>query len=364
MIKELVVHLGDTKTGSTSIQNALLQGACQGAGVSVFYPTGNHHNMLVRTLTRKPQFKDREFRFNRIYQRLLKSEDDIGVISAEHFQFVHPDLFIEAVDKYWPEFSGNMRLIAYVRPHAEKLLSSFAERTKLGHVSGSFESFVDKMAQQDTLDYLPRFTAWRDRFGDRFELRPFVRGELYRQDPVADFFRFMLGHEDFQIGSVISSNTSLTLPQLALLRDVHAQLMTQLEARGQKLTRAVMDARATMGRSVAEHMRDSGLGNDGARMKIPAHLEARIRTRYAEDAAALDKAFFTATPMSDAISDIKRLTTSEEQSLEMEHYFSSEVRAGLHTFSAILSGMLLEDPKQFLKLANTTRLMFSTEQDA
>ncbi|MFT7595545.1 MAG: hypothetical protein ACI8R4_002874, partial [Paracoccaceae bacterium] len=51
MINELIIHLGDTKTGSTSIQRALVNKACKSPGVSIEYPTANNHTALVNTLS-------------------------------------------------------------------------------------------------------------------------------------------------------------------------------------------------------------------------------------------------------------------------------------------------------------------------
>lgn len=364
MIRDLVIHLGDTKTGSTSIQQALVQGAYRNTGAVIHYPARTHHNALARTLLRKAQFKNRAARFGRIHDSLSRSEAEIGVISAEHFQFVDPDLFGETLEQYWPDMTDRMRLVAYVRPHAEKLLSSYAERVKLGQVDGSIEDYVESVSRQNMLDYLPRFTAWRDRFGDRFELRPFVRTELFRGDPVADFLRVVLRHERFEITDMATANTALSLPQLALLRVVHDALESGLAARGAEMTADIRDARSAMGRMVAEHMRDQKLGNDGGKLRLPAHLVDPVRARYAEDAAALDAAFFTGTPMRDALDGIERLTGPEGQSLAAEDHFSPQVVAAMRSFGAVLTGMLLHDPKAFHKMALDTRLTFAGDPGA
>jgi hypothetical protein len=364
MIKELVIHLGDTKTGSTSIQNALLQGAFRDAGATILYPTSNHHNALVRTLVRKRLFKQRGPRFERLNTAFKESDADLGVISAEHFQGVAPNLLADVLDEHLPGFYSQTRLISYVRPHAEKLLSAFSERVKLGYHTGSFEAFLDKVEQERELIYLPRFTAWRERFGARFTLRPFVRSELFRGDVVADFFRFLLGHDAFTTADTGTANTSLTLPQLALLRDLHSKLRVGLRDRGLERTLPIQDASATLGRAFSEHLRAVDLGADGAPLAIPAALKERIHTLYAEDAAALDAAFFDGTPMSDALEKMERLTAPGTQSLEAVDHFAPGELALARAFGAMLAKMLLEDPKSFQKLAMSARLMFSTEQDA
>ena len=359
MINELVIHLGDTKTGSTSIQKALLSGAYDVPGETLLYPTRSHHNALVRALNRPRRADEREKRFSKVFDRLSNSEARYGVVSAEHFQFVDPEIFVEAVETYWPGMRERMRLISYVRPHHEKLLSSFSERVKLGHAGEAFEAFLDVMSERKTLDYLPRFRKWRAVFGDRFELRPFVRGELYRQDVIQDFLRYVLGHENFTVSEDVSANTSLTIPQLSILREVHETLARRMQETERKTTPAIVEARSALGRTVNEHIDAKGLGRGGKTYLLPARLADGVRQRYAEDAAALDAEFFSGTPMSDALANISRKTTTERQSLNMKDHFSPETVAAVQALGTVLTGMLLKDPKAFLTQASSTRLMFS-----
>lgn len=362
MVKELIVHLGDTKTGSTSIQKALVTKAYEVPGTELFYPTKNHHIALAKTLTRKPRFKQREARFKRVGQALMDSKADYGIISAEHFQFVDPEIFAAEVQKNWPKMQKNMRLVAYVRPHPDKLLSSFSERVKLGNAMGSFASFVDTISENKGFDYLPRFRKWREVFGDRFTLRPFVRSELHQQDAVSDFFQFVLGHDNFSIADGIVANTSLTVPQLALLREVHKTFRDKVKAKGKKKTPVVNEACGALGRTTSERIRDSGLGQDGAKFKIPARLADQIRDRYAADAAALDAEFFSGTPMASALEKIDTKTTRKRQSLTASEYFPEETLVSFRLFSSILTDMLLEHPAKFTKLAARSRTMLAAEK--
>lgn len=359
MINELIIHLGDTKTGSTSIQKALVQKAYELPGQSICYPTKNNHIAMAKTLSQTRRVPQREARFNRVKQAFDSSSADYGVISAEHFQFVDPQVFAEAMETYWPGLKDRTRLVAYVRPHADKLLSAFSERVKLGSTMGTFEKFCDTLSDNEAIDYLPRFQKWRDIFGDRFTLRPFVRQELFRQDAVSDFFRVMLGNEDFRISDGISANTSLTLPQLSLLREMHEIFTVQLKARGAARTPVTTEARNAMGRTVSERLRASGLGQTGEKIRIPEHLADRIATRYRADAEALDAAFFEGRPMSAALEKIASKTTAAPQRLNAEAHFSDETVASFRIFAGLLADMLLDDPKGFQKSASQTRIMLA-----
>ncbi|MEQ3669455.1 hypothetical protein [Pseudophaeobacter sp.] len=362
MIKELIVHLGDTKTGSTSIQRALVQKAYELPGTRICYPTSNNHIAMAKTLTRKHRLAERGKRFTRINTALQQSDADYGIVSAEHFQFVDPEVFAGAIAEFWPGFEDRLRLVAYVRPHADKLLSSFSERVKLGHVKGSFEAFVDGMSDNRGVDYMPRFEKWRAVFGDRFTLRPFVRRELHREDAVADFFRVVLGREDFKVSEGISANTSLTVPQLALLREVHSVFNKRMKGQGRKNTPHITEARAALGRITSEQIREAGLGNTGQKFKIPARLADRIQTRYRADADALDRAFFSGTPMIDALDTIETMTTTKKQNLNSRDYFSADVVSSIQVLAEVLSGMLLAKPEVFTTLAGKSRLMLTDGQ--
>ncbi|MFW8595922.1 hypothetical protein [Cribrihabitans neustonicus] len=362
MINELVIHLGDTKTGSTSIQKALVQKAYELPGKSICYPTRNNHIAMAKTLSQARRAGQRETRFRRVAAALSRSDADYGVISAEHFQFVDPQVFAEAIEAYWPDFKDRIRLVAYVRPHPDKLVSAFSERVKLGSAMESFTDFCDTLSEKRAIEYLPRFRKWREVFGSRFTLRPFVREELFREDAVSDFFRVLLQNEDFRIAGGISANTSLTLPQLALLRETHKTFTARLKARDLSRTAEIIEARSAMGRTVSERLRASGLGGNGAKFRIPERLAAGIARRYREDAEALDAEFFAGTPMADALDRIASKTTAAAQSLNAGDHFSQDTVASFQIFAGLLSDMLLDDPKGFMKKAGQTRIMLAAAE--
>lgn len=358
MIKELVVHLGDTKTGSTSIQKVLKQKAYKTAGEEICYPTQNHHNALVRTLTRKRHLPQREVRFGSVYDRMSKSKAKLGVVSAEHFQFANPELFAQAARQYWPDLHENMRLISYIRPHHEKLLSSYSERVKLGIVSRDFNAFVEEIFESKLLDYAPRLQAWREVFGDRFVAKPFVRSAFYKEDVVEDFFKYALGHENFSIDGTATSNTSLTLPQLSLLRLAHQVLSKHRPTEDQKKNPSLFEARSSFGRSISEHINAQGLGADGAKLRLPEEFVARAQKRYAKDAKKLDDQFFGGNSMSKALENCGSKATKEVQSIAVEDYFNQETISAFSATTEIMAKMLVKNPRRFAKMVSATRLMF------
>jgi hypothetical protein len=235
-----------------------------------------------------------------------------------------------------------VRLVAYVRPHGDKILSEFAERVKGGGVMGSLGDFFETMSASKYLDYMPRFEAWQNVFGDHFDLRPFVRGQLYQGDVVADFFRFALKSEAFELPNPGFTNTSLTISQLSLVREVHKHLSK--EAPLKKGARA-RNAGQMVGRSVAGKIQLKGLGQDSDKLRLSALIASQISERYAADAAALDAGFFEGTPMTQALEKIHLEAADSDQSLEAGEYFSADVVNSVHIFAAVLADILKQNAR-------------------
>jgi hypothetical protein len=352
MINELIIHLGDTKTGSTSIQRALVWQVCKAPRGGITYPTRFNHNGVAETLYKKRRFGDRTYRFNRVYKSFLDSDDQYGIISAEHFQLVSPQALDSAIKTYWPALVDRVRLVAYVRPHAGKFMSAFSQHVRLGSMMHSLDEFFDHLAGKPSLEYTPRFEAWRDTFGDRFELRPFVRDRLYQGDVVADFFKYLLGSEDFELSGTVSVNSSSTLSQLSLMREVHKVLNEKLPF---PLKPRFREAQSMLGRIVSEYLKPSGLGIDSDKLRMPAALVDRFTQRYAPDAKALDVAFFDGTPMSDAMDKTHQNTTDKAQSLNATDYFQPEVISSVHIFANVLADILVKDPDHFKATVGSIR---------
>ncbi|NRB19375.1 MAG: hypothetical protein HRU33_17840 [Rhodobacteraceae bacterium] len=359
MINELIIHLGDTKTGSTSIQSALASNICKASGVSFTYPTRFNHNGLAATLFRKRRFEDRAAAFKKIYVAFQKSDADYGIISAEHFQMVDPNELHQAIETYWPDLADRVRLVAYVRPHADKFLSSFSEHVKLGAMKTTVEEAFLAATNTGRFDYTPRFEAWREVFGDRFELRPFVRAQLFRSDVVADFFKFVLQAETFELGTIVSANTSLTVSQLSLLREVHIRVNKGLRPRNGP---RVKDAQSALGRIVAEHLQSNGLGKNSKTLRIPTVLADQFIERYAVDAAALDEIFFEGSPMSDAMEKIHLKATTDDQSLNAADHFTADVISSVHVFADLMAEFVAESPERLKKDIQNIRAKAMTSE--
>lgn len=330
MVKELIFHLGNRKTGSTSIQDMLAQNAIVCADKTLFYPTKTNHISLAKTLGVNHSPAQRAERFTKLARRLGKSDADIGVISAEYFESVDPHILKATLDEFLPEYRDNTRLIAYVRPHAERFLSNYAEQIKLGQFYGSLEKFLEKMQKAGVLEYTPKFEAWRDVFGDRFELRPFIRDWLAHKDVVHDFIGYALGDVDFTLPKTEPSNSSLSLEYLALIREFQRVLRQK-----KNLKQLQVALGKQLGRSLAQFPR-----HRHTRLALHTDIVEALIDSYHEDAISLDAAFFPEVrPMETALLSAREAAIPAPQSLQAEDILPQHEVQMVHVWATLIRSM-------------------------
>ena len=330
MVKELIFHLGNRKTGSTSIQDALAQDTIQCADKTLFYPTRTNHIALAKTLGFEHNPQQRAMRFSKLAKRFQNSDADVGIISAEYFESVDPALLKEAIGEFLPEYRDNIRLIAYVRPHAERFLSNYAEQIKLGQFYRPLEKFVKKMQAAAVLEYAPKFEAWQRVFGNRFELRPFIRERLANNDVVYDFIGFVLGDSEFSIPKADPSNSALSLEYLATIREFHRVLRQK-----KNLKQLQISIGKHLGRSLAQFPR-----RRHTRLALHADIVETLINSYHEDAIALDATFFPDDrPMETALLSARDNAIPTAQSIKAEDCLSMNDVQMVHVWATLISSM-------------------------
>jgi hypothetical protein len=314
VVQEILIHLGDCKTGSTALQVALAGGRVRIGGERPFYPATLNHNGLAQGLTKRGRAagKGNPDRLQSLSARLEASQATLGIISAEHFEFVAPETLAAAIADALPQYQGRIRLLAYVRPHAPRLLSSFAEMTKLGQFHGTPDAFLDRAILRGSYHYAPRFARWKAVFGDAFTLRPYLRARLTDGDLVADVASFAARGGTWSIDAHETQNESLGLADLALLRALHDHIPGGPAVQNM--------GRSNLGRSLGQIL--SAMPGGGARLQLHRTLAERIMHTYRSDAAALDAAFFPQGLMGVALDRAADDVADTPQSLAAADHFS------------------------------------------
>lgn len=335
--KTLVFHIGDHKTGSTSIQQAFARGAVTTQGRKVFYPAKMGHNYLrepARVIFSDTPPKKREAAeetFRKLAERIRRSDADLVLISAEDLDGVPAAQLHHIIETWFADTADDIRVVAYVRPHAPRLVSSFGTQTKSGLLNeGSLADFHHYTLNQGRLLYHPRFSALRETFGDSFILRPMIRDRLLDGDVVRDFIHYGLGIESFEIAPFPAANEMFYLEDLMrvkLLQRHHQHLRRPLcHALGWEFTRQLASLPPPATRN---------------RLQLHKSLALEIRDTYQEDAHALDRDFFGGVPLLEA--DLDRAVAEAietAQSVEPEDYFSDSELRSLTILSQLIAGLM------------------------
>lgn len=283
--RQIVLHVGDMKTGSTSIQAALAGGNYPDTGLRLCYPcTGLNHNFLrgaMRMASTAPRPMVAELR------KLMQAQTaDICVLSAELLSLGDPAVIRQEFETRLADMADDFVVIHYIRPHIESVVSRYAEAVKIGQSTGSLEAHVAKAIASGDFHHARRADAWQAAFGTRYRLRPLIRSELARGDVVADFFQTILGPLPADWATPPSNNESLPAEALALL--------AQIQSSAQHLPQTL---RSPLGREFGRIYNETVGQAAKARIRIPADQARLLAAAFAEDARELDQRHFGARPL-------------------------------------------------------------------
>ena len=236
-----------------------------------------------------------------------------------------------------PDEVDGVRVISYVRPHASRFLAAFVQRIKTGHYLGNLETFLERIGQDDTLNYAIRLAKWQNVFGNSFVLRPYIRSELYNDDVVADFYRTLLGSEPFTIAQPVRENTSVSLRALAGLR----LLQRRMKNEGLK-----GDARGFAGTVVANFHLPKAKAT-GTPPTLDRSIAGKLVNAYRQDADKTDGLFFAKPLMREALETTLSNAGDTPFDLTPAAHFNAQERRDLISLSQQISALILNDPRMW-----------------
>lgn len=328
----LLIHLGDRKTGSTSIQRTLADRLWRAGDDAprLAYPARLHNGPLAQSLANFQDTDKQAARFENLARRLgrLRGDADLAILSSETFEDVSPVALKRAIDTWLPDWRDGLRLVAYARPHGARFLSAYAEQVKRGQTWASPEEFFAEGVLLERFTMAERFSTWRKVFGEAFELRPAVDKCLVGGSVVDDFLTCALGCP-VEVTWAARSNPSPDAAALAALRIIHGAR----DAAGLS-PRALERGGLAFAEALAEQP-----GTAGEKPGLTAALLADLRELCAEDAAILDEQFFDGTPMGDALAALQ----PGGAGVAPEDHFSAQTQ---RIIAALAVSLPLRDPAQ------------------
>ncbi len=171
-MKELYIHIGRPKVGSSSIQYFLAENRPVLRGQGCLYPhTGIHHKashglalVLEPSLPGAWLFADQtpESLYSHLIEEIANSGLDKTVISSEMFYLIEPR---KLPGRLKQEFK--VKIVCYLRRQDEVLLSSYIQEIKSNQIQNgmSFDEYLNNDMRLALLDYKTILDKWAGVFG-------------------------------------------------------------------------------------------------------------------------------------------------------------------------------------------------------
>lgn len=252
---ELILHIGQSKTGTSAIQHFLSANRERLAENGILYPAAKvsghtinikNHNAFADSIEGRSIFPFlRHEEYLQYYEEMLNSAKfDRLLLSAEHFFGGEPRIWdCSGEDDYYRKYKKkviglkdvaagkSVHIVAYLRPQVDWFCSAVSQTVRVeplikrGKIYRSDESFLELMSPLLRYDRL--MGIWKDVFPDaRFSVIPYIRKELINQNIVDDFCtRLSIDTSHFEAKEITKEvNSSFSLDYIEVKKRLNTRL--------------------------------------------------------------------------------------------------------------------------------------------
>lgn len=230
--KNLILHIGTNKTGSTTIQNFLRENSHELANEGYYYPMGGAYyyppessaSLLAHALREKqPKYIgnikiDKSSCISDIRRDIINSDCKNIIISSEHFSLAREKTQIQNIFNIFEDLFKSIKVIIYLRRQDSYIESLWSQRIKLGMITKSFEDFfAEQTKTSSALDYYQLLAPWSEIFGiENITVKPFEKTQFVDHDLLTDFLEY-IGYKFIPVNNTLQ-NTSPSTEYLEALR--------------------------------------------------------------------------------------------------------------------------------------------------
>ncbi|MBK5283733.1 MAG: hypothetical protein JJE16_16815 [Nitrospiraceae bacterium] len=248
----VLLHIGQSKTGTSAIQAFLTLNRSSLREVGVLYPTVRiagglidlgAHNAVADSLAGKsgfPHLKADQY-FSQFFEEAQRIDAKLLILSAEHFFGGEPriwavtnhneyfELYRQKVEKLATYLKGlDVSLLVYLRPQLDWLASAVSQTVRIDRLISETPIYQNDRQFFELMKPLLRYSALLDIWADvikpsTFKVVPYTRNTLYKGSSISDFLRRTgLEKMNFPCANVdIQVNTSLTREYLEVKKIIN-----------------------------------------------------------------------------------------------------------------------------------------------
>ncbi len=276
---QVILHIGQQKTGSTAIQACLSRNRTQLAAQGVLYPRslGEKKANLINDLvasgsglgaSREAILSSINAEFSGKYPRALISEENL-------FERADPHL----VKEFFGRYATSWRILCYIRRPDEHINTYYQQGVKDVYIC-TFDRFFEKYSDSTYYRYADIIGRWAEAFGrEAVEVRVFHRKTL-EGSPIEDFTQWAgLDLEGLSFDAEERVNESLDCVNTELLRLLHLSLVEKPDLLQKHSLRGIVARLRSL--------------DTGERLRLDTARAKRLQEKLQEDQKRLAERFLS-----------------------------------------------------------------------